>query len=126
MASASSTQAEAESSDVNLKTILWSHVEILNSGEASGGNVKWRCKYCSQESTSGYSRVKAHLLKISNQGIGSCPKVTVPILAQLKAKVKRAEELEETIEGVFATHCLFYFFKHDAGEKETQGASLST
>jgi len=89
-----SSQA-AESSEVDLKTILWSHVEILDRGDATGGNVKWRCKFCSQISTSSYSRVKAHLLKISNQGIGLCKEVTVPILAQLKDEVNRAAaELE--------------------------------
>lgn len=56
--------------DVKLGTVLF---EILNRGEASGGNVEWRCKYCSQEPTilvgcyNCNSRVKAHLLKISNQ-----------------------------------------------------------
>ena len=89
-----SSQA-AESSEVDLKTILWSHVEILHRGDAAGGNVKWKCKFCSQVSTSSYSRVKAHLLKISNQGIGSCRRVTEPILAQLKDEVdKAAAELE--------------------------------
>jgi len=99
MASGGSSSAQgeqtAESSEADLKTILWSHVEILHRGDAAGGNVKCNCKFCSQVSTSSYSRVKAHLLKISNQGIGSCRRVTEPILAQLKDEVdKAAAELE--------------------------------
>jgi len=94
MASGGSSSAQgeqtAESSEADLKTIMWSHVEILDRGDAAGGNVKWRCKYCSHTATSSYSRVKAHLLKISNQGICFCRKVTVPILVQLKDEVDRA------------------------------------
>lgn len=36
--------------------------------------------------------MKAHLLKISNGEIKICPKVTVPILTQLRNEVAKAEE----------------------------------
>ena len=55
-----------------LKTILWSHVshvEMVDKGDASGGNVKWKCMYCNHVATISYTRAKAHLLKISSQGI---------------------------------------------------------
>ena len=77
----------------NVKTPLWNHVELLErTGGGGGGNVRFKCKYCKLMYSGSYSRVKAHLLKISNGGIKMCPKVTVPILTQLRSEVAKAEE----------------------------------
>ena len=42
----------------------------------SGGNTHFKCNYCGEVFLVSYSRVKARLLKISNEGIRACPKVT--------------------------------------------------
>ena len=42
----------------------------------SGGNIHFKCNYCGRVFLGSYSRVKAHLLKITNKGIRACPKVT--------------------------------------------------
>ena len=42
----------------------------------SGGNTHFKCNYCGRVFLGSYSRVKAHLLKITNKGIRACPKVT--------------------------------------------------
>ena len=42
----------------------------------SGGNTQFKCNYCGEIFLGSYSRVKAHLLKISNNDIRACIKVT--------------------------------------------------
>ena len=42
----------------------------------SGGNTHFKCNYCGRVFLGSYSRVKAHLLKIPNKCIRSCPKMT--------------------------------------------------
>ena len=48
----------------------------LGSTSKSGGNTQFKCNYCGGMFLGSYSRVKAHLLKISNKGIRACIKVT--------------------------------------------------
>lgn len=54
--------------------------------------MKSRRKYCKYVGTSSYSRVKAHLLKITNGGCKIYPKMIIPIFAQLKSKVAKDED----------------------------------
>lgn len=70
---------------------LWRHVIQLERTGGSGGNAKSKCRYCDAIIHGSYYRVKAHLLKISNCGVKTCPKVTVPILQQLRDEVAAAE-----------------------------------
>ncbi|WOH08257.1 hypothetical protein DCAR_0727695 [Daucus carota subsp. sativus] len=51
---------------------LWLHVEVLDAPIGGGGNRKWRCRYCNKIVTGSYSKVRAHLLKISNMGVEAC------------------------------------------------------
>ena len=59
---------------------LWKYVTKLEkparSTSKSGGNTHFRCNYCNGPFMGSYSRVKAHLLKISGHGIKACIKVT--------------------------------------------------
>ena len=59
---------------------LWQYVtkleKPLGSTSKSGGNTQFKCNYCGGIFLGSYSRVKAHLLKISNKGIMAYPKVT--------------------------------------------------
>ncbi|GAV80121.1 Dimer_Tnp_hAT domain-containing protein [Cephalotus follicularis] len=40
------------------------------------GNLSWKCNFCQKHFKSSYTRVRAHLLKISGKGVGPCLKVT--------------------------------------------------
>ena len=59
---------------------LWQYVTKLDkppsSTSKSGGNTQFKCNYYGGVFLGSYSRVKTHLLKISNKGIKACPKVT--------------------------------------------------
>ena len=59
---------------------LWQYVskleKPLGSTSKSGGNTHFKCNYCGGIFLGSYSRVKAHLLKISNKGIRACDIVT--------------------------------------------------
>ena len=59
---------------------LWQHVNKLEkppgSTSKSSGNTHFKCNYCGGIFLGSYSRVKAHLLKISNKGIRVCDIVT--------------------------------------------------
>ncbi|KAG4133623.1 hypothetical protein ERO13_D08G105850v2 [Gossypium hirsutum] len=52
----------------NELTPLWKHVELIEEAKF-GGNKKFCCRYCGAVKTGSYTKVKAHLLKIANQGI---------------------------------------------------------
>ena len=49
----------------------------LGSTSKSGGKIQFKCNYCGGIFLGSYSRVKAHLLKISNKGIRACIKVAL-------------------------------------------------
>ncbi|TYI14315.1 hypothetical protein ES332_A08G113000v1 [Gossypium tomentosum] len=52
----------------NELTLLWKQVELIE-GAKFGGNKKFCCQYCGAVRAGSYTKVKAHLLKIANQGI---------------------------------------------------------
>ena len=86
--------ARMVSGDDDEKKPLWRYVhKVALTGKGQGGNAKFRCRLCDREMNGSYSRVKAHLLKWSNKGVNQCPKVTVDVLAQLKAEQDRADAL---------------------------------
>ena len=64
----------------NADAPLWQYVnkleKPLGSTSKSGGNTHFKCNYCGGIFLGSYSRVKAHLLKISNKGIRACNIVT--------------------------------------------------
>ena len=64
----------------NADAPLWQYVnkleKPLGSTSKSGGNTHFKCNYCGGFFLGSYSRVKAHLLKISNKGIRACNIVT--------------------------------------------------
>nr|XP_017250874.1 PREDICTED: uncharacterized protein LOC108221512 [Daucus carota subsp. sativus] len=71
---------------------LWLHVEVLDAPIGGGGNRKWRCRYCNKIVTGSYSKVRAHLLKISNMGVEACKGISDDVYRQIEAEHKRAEE----------------------------------
>ena len=72
---------------------LWRHVKKIQPNGRGGGNAKSECLFCEKIIPGSYTRVRAHLLKIPNQGVETCRKVTVPILEQLHREVAEAEAL---------------------------------
>ena len=60
---------------------LWKYVteleKLAGSTSKLGGNTHFKCNYCDGTFVGSYSRVKAHLLKISGKGIRACMKVTL-------------------------------------------------
>ncbi|XP_028092965.1 uncharacterized protein LOC114293132 [Camellia sinensis] len=70
---------------------LWCYVTKLEK-MGGGGNTRFKCNYCQQEYRGSYFRVKAHLLKLSGNGIRVCPKVTPQHLAEMQRKIEEAEK----------------------------------
>ncbi|CAL5410945.1 unnamed protein product [Camellia sinensis] len=70
---------------------LWCYVTKLEK-LGGGGNTRFKCNYCQQEYRGSYFRVKAHLLKLSGNGIRVCPKVTPQHLAEMQKKIEEAEK----------------------------------
>ncbi|CAO2185577.1 unnamed protein product, partial [Urochloa humidicola] len=62
---------------------------------SGGGSVLWKCKYCSLEKCTSYTRVEGHLLKKAKSGITGCDKVPNEVLCEMKKEVKRCQELVE-------------------------------
>lgn len=72
---------------------LWGHVKILDGfAPRCGTNMRFLCDYCSCVFRGSYSTVKAHLLKISKQGVPACPGVTFNVLMKLSSEVDAAED----------------------------------
>ena len=63
---------------------LWQCVTKISRLGQLGGNCKWICNFCNQEKQGTYTRVRAHLLKISGKGINGCPKVKSDDLIEIK------------------------------------------
>ena len=73
------------------KKPLWRYVRIIERcGKGQGGNAKVQCRLCDKGFQGSYSRVKAHLLKISGFGVSFCRVVTVHVLEQLQAEISAA------------------------------------
>jgi hypothetical protein len=70
---------------------LWKYVKKIESNGPDGGNAVTECTFCGKQISGSYTRIRAHLLKISNQGVHICRQVTVPILEQLRKEVADAE-----------------------------------
>ena len=80
------------SSSLNDSAPLWEYVVTKEkSGAAPGGNKPFICNFCQGSFNGSYSRVKAHLLKISGHGIRVCAKVTKEEVGRLKKLQEEAE-----------------------------------
>ena len=48
-ASTNASGSTGSASTVDIKAPLWAYVNILEKPKTGGGNVLWKCKYCSME-----------------------------------------------------------------------------
>ncbi|KAM3682215.1 hypothetical protein ACJW30_12G056500 [Castanea mollissima] len=71
---------------------LWKYVTKLEKAVAGGENVTFKCNYCEKTFKGSYSRVKAHLLKLSNCGIQPCGKVGDEYLNEMQKLEDAYEE----------------------------------
>ena len=70
------TETKSEKSSAETAAApLWKYVTKLEKASVGGGNVAFRYNYCEKTFKGSYSRVKAHLLKLSKFGIQPCAKV---------------------------------------------------
>ncbi|XP_074345195.1 uncharacterized protein LOC141684222 [Apium graveolens] len=76
---------------------LWKHVTKVAKIKERGGNTKIRCNFCNNEFTGSYSRVKVHLLKIKEQGVAVCAKVTSEHLKEFQRELTEVEERRRPI-----------------------------
>ncbi|XP_022894492.1 uncharacterized protein LOC111408894 isoform X2 [Olea europaea var. sylvestris] len=70
---------------------LWNHVKVLTVALSGGGNRTWSCNYCNKKVTGSYTKVKAHLLKLPNQGVECCKVITDDIHQSIKREHKQVE-----------------------------------
>ncbi|CAL5412651.1 unnamed protein product [Camellia sinensis] len=71
---------------------VWNHVKVLSIPVGGGGNRCWSCNYCNKKVTGSYSKVKAHLLKISNCGVEACKAINDDVFETLKKEHEVAEK----------------------------------
>lgn len=71
---------------------LWKYMERGAATSQGGGNKRITCKLCKATWVGSYTRVRAHLLHIPTNGVGSCPKVDAVMLEKLRA-FEEAKEL---------------------------------
>lgn len=75
---------------------LWKHVKVFKLNNSEGGNKKSECIYCHHVIPESYSRVKAHFLKIANQGVSICSATTPEMLEQFRKEDAAAKATEES------------------------------
>lgn len=75
---------------------LWKHVKVFKLNNSEGGNKKSECIYCHHVIPECYSRVKAHFLKIANQGISIYSATTPEMLEQFRKEDAAAKATEES------------------------------
>ncbi|PWA91238.1 hypothetical protein CTI12_AA092440 [Artemisia annua] len=63
---------------------LWAYVTKLEKLGATGGAWKFKCDVCQDVRQGSYSRVRAHLLGITGQGIKVCKKATAALKLEMK------------------------------------------
>ncbi|KAI8567563.1 hypothetical protein RHMOL_Rhmol02G0131600 [Rhododendron molle] len=76
-----SSSSQTNAMDTN--NPFWSYVTKLEKLGDQGGNTLWQCNFYSVVKKSSYTRVRGHLLKLSN-GIGPSQNVTKEILTTMK------------------------------------------
>ena len=77
-----SSPSQAKEHDDDTKT-LWTYVTKLKS-VGGGGNYEIKCNICDFTFNGSYTRVRAHLLKMTGKGVRVCQKVTIDRLIDLK------------------------------------------
>lgn len=70
---------------------LWNHVKVISTPQRGGGNRVWSCNYCSKTVTGSYSKVKAHLLRIPNQGVEVCKALSDDVQRALNQEHEKTE-----------------------------------
>ncbi|KAH1241966.1 hypothetical protein GmHk_07G019414 [Glycine max] len=80
MSASSPSQAKEQDDDTKP---LWTYVTKIKS-VAGGGNYEIKCNICDFTFNGSYTRVRAHLLKMTRKGVRVCQKVTVAKLIDLK------------------------------------------
>ncbi|KAL5172115.1 hypothetical protein HKD37_16G044935 [Glycine soja] len=77
-----SSPSQAKEQDDDTKT-LWTYVTKIKS-VGGGGNYEIKCNICDFTFNGSYTRVRAHLLKMTGKGVRVCQKVTIDRLIHLK------------------------------------------
>ncbi|XP_057989097.1 uncharacterized protein LOC110643499 [Hevea brasiliensis] len=85
---ANSTSATSSKTREEESNHLWRYVTKLEKTGEGGGNCKWICNFCGQEKQGTYTRVRAHLLKIT--GIDVCKKVMNDSISEMRKQEDEA------------------------------------
>ncbi|KAL3009924.1 hypothetical protein AAZX31_07G111100 [Glycine max] len=80
MSASSPSQAKEQDDDTKP---LWTYVSKIKS-VGGGGNYEIKCNICDFTFNGSYTRVRAHLLKMTEKGVRVCQKVTIAKLIDLK------------------------------------------
>ncbi|XP_028231853.1 uncharacterized protein LOC114412237 [Glycine soja] len=80
MSASSPSQAKEQDDDTKP---LWTYVTKIKS-VGGGGNYEIKCNICDFTFNGSYTRVRAHLLKMTGKGVRVCQKVTIDRLIDLK------------------------------------------
>ncbi|KAG5098451.1 hypothetical protein JHK82_048305 [Glycine max] len=99
-----SSPSQAKEHDDDTKT-LWTYVTKLKS-VGGGGNYEIKCNICDFTFNGSYTRVRAHLLKMTKKGVRVCQNVTIAKFIDLKKidneatlRVEKGFVLEITMKG---------------------------
>lgn len=104
---------------------LWGHVKMLDGpGPHCGASVWYLCGYCNCVFRGSYSTVKAHLLKISDHGVQSCPGVTVGILAQLWGEYHQKIQFQVTCLQKCPSQNVLLVFRAEKKRERERGIQL--
>ncbi|XP_061352629.1 uncharacterized protein LOC133297483 [Gastrolobium bilobum] len=93
-----SATAATGASDVNelLDKPLWKYVTKIDAIVEGGGNLSWMYNFCKKDFKSSYTRVRAHLLKLSGKEIGKCLMVQNRDLIEMEKLEKETDQRKQS------------------------------
>ena len=83
-------------SDEDLSYPLWKFVAKGERTPGGGGNYSFKCNFCGLTKHGSYTRVRAHLLRLSGKGIIICEKVSDEDIQRMKKYEREAESYKES------------------------------
>ncbi|GJX81014.1 hAT dimerization domain, ribonuclease H-like domain protein [Tanacetum coccineum] len=89
----SSSSDSVPSTQSTDKGCLWEYVTKVSRTAETGGTWKIKCNFCNETKQGSFSRVRAHLIQLSRQGIATCKKVNPTDLLEMKTKDTEYENI---------------------------------
>ncbi|XP_057418591.1 uncharacterized protein LOC130712794 [Lotus japonicus] len=106
------------------KNPLWGYVTVKSNKAGGRGNTSWTCHYCDTTFNGSYSRVRGHLIRVPQQGVSFCKKVSDDCFEEMKQIEREAVEKAKLVQVLLPTGTTSLRPPLDDGSKKRKGGAL--